>query len=241
MPPGMRHLLGERGVHVVVRVDQAEAVGPEQAARRRSAHRTPISFSSSAPSAPTSLKPAVMTTMALAPAWIEASTALRTSGRGDGDHGQVDAAAVGWRGRIARQAQDLVGRRVDRDDRALEPAADQVGDQFVPDLARRAGRADHGDGLGTSAGIPTSDNSFQPVADAAVLHADETRSPAMGGRKSHPIAVPMACTEINPNKPWLCQCPVTSWPHFHERSFLRLLSFSMPVTSVPHSCDVGSS
>ena len=47
--------------------------------RRQSAA---ISCSSAAPSAPTSLKPAVMTTMALAPASIELTTAWRTSAVG---------------------------------------------------------------------------------------------------------------------------------------------------------------
>ena len=73
-----RHLPGERGVHPVVGVDQAQAVGAEQAHAPRVAESA-ISSSSSAPSGPTSLKPAVMTTTALAPASMELTTACSTA------------------------------------------------------------------------------------------------------------------------------------------------------------------
>ena len=37
MPPGSRHVAGERGVHLVVRVDEAQAVGAHQAGARGAA------------------------------------------------------------------------------------------------------------------------------------------------------------------------------------------------------------
>jgi hypothetical protein len=47
----------------------------------------------------------------------------------------------------ARQAQHLRGRGIYRDDPSGITAGQQVGDNIVADLARSAGRAEHGDGF----------------------------------------------------------------------------------------------
>ena len=121
--------------------------GPSMATRR-ALQKSAISFSSAAPSGPTSLKPAVMTTTALAPASIELMTACRTSAVGTAITLRSMRLPQSWRFGIALEAENLVRRRIHRDDDAAEAAVNQVGDHLVPDLAGGAGCADDGDRLG---------------------------------------------------------------------------------------------
>ena len=105
---------------------------------------SPMRRSRTAPSSPTSLNPAEITTRCLVPS----SAACRTTpfdvrGRNDHDH-QVRDLVDGLQVLEARDAQDPLGLRVHRVDDPRVVAVDQIADHRMAHRADFAGRADDG-------------------------------------------------------------------------------------------------
>ena len=116
---------------------------------RRTPYLRPMSWISFWPSTlPVSAKPDGMST---APGIFfspHSTSALRHELGGDREHGHVDVAGHVLDALVRLETHDLVGRRVDRVDRALVAAVDQVLHHRVADLAGLARRADHRHRLG---------------------------------------------------------------------------------------------
>ncbi len=102
-----------------------------------------------APSAPTSLKPAVMMTtesMPFLPALLHGAD---DEFRRDDDDGQVDGPGDIQHRLVRFESLNLIGFRIDRIDVALEFGVDQVVHDVVADFAGFSGGADHGDRFGS--------------------------------------------------------------------------------------------
>ena len=111
-------------------------------------HRSAISFSRRAPSSSTSLKPAVITTTALAPWCSEEITAPLTAAVGTAMTLRSMGLPVLLEAGVDLVPEHLAPARVDRDDVPFESPLDEVGYDGVADFPRCARCPHHRDRLG---------------------------------------------------------------------------------------------
>ena len=119
------------------------------------------SCSASAPSALTSLNPAVMTVTTLAPASIESWIACFTNLGGTTTIPRSILPSYSLRLAVAGHAQNVFGLRIDGDDFSLITAGEEIGDERVTDLPGIARRPENGDGLWLNQLLKHNDNELK--------------------------------------------------------------------------------
>ena len=135
--PGPRRRCAKLALRPMPRHQHAEAVGPDQA---HAVFRPPwrAACSAAPAAAPPSPKPAVITTAARVPRRAERGDRPRAPFAGGVEMtARSGASAASGSGRPGRPVDGAVVR-IDRHDRALEAAADQVGISTAPTEPRRA-------------------------------------------------------------------------------------------------------
>ena len=142
-------------------------------------HRSAISRSRRAPSSPTSLKPAVITTTALAPCRSEDDHRPLHRRRRYRDDAQVDLLAVLLQARVDLVPEQVASGRVDRNDIPLKSPLDKVGYHGVADFSRRAGCPHHRDRLWIEQRLKHGTYRVLSVSSLSVSPAgkDDTTSP----------------------------------------------------------------
>ena len=147
MPPAAGMWLANEAFILWCVLMRPRQLGPMQAGAGASGRGRRSRAPGGRPSSPTSLKPAVMTTTALAPCLERADDGALDGRGGHGDDAQVDGLAVLLQAGVELLAEQFAAGRVDGDDIALESPLDEVGHDGVADFSRRAGCPHHRDRL----------------------------------------------------------------------------------------------
>ncbi len=208
--PGRRQRRGEGGVHLVVRVEHAQAVRPHEPHPQRAAKLGDFLFL---------LR--TLRTHFLESGGDDDDLFGACGGRGldrfldesrrHHDDAQLNLAAVFLETLVAFQAEDFIGFGIDRDNGALVSALDQVGDKGMADLVGVAGRAQYGHAfqvlIGIRAclhagGIPFSARKIAVgvprIGQPTRGESKDSRGEKMAGRMLPSSRIP------NKNIPWQC-------------------------------------